>query len=196
MKSLPWSEVLNLFVHLKFLSFSAKMVLSVTNHVMGHPCLKDQTYSSRTLQNIKEIKSMHLTGQNVSFEQMEIIPMTIAIIVSPCLINEIYPDSTQKVVSVELILFISDPKTADWPLVATPWPTVAFLAAYLSIVKVGPKIMEKRRAYNLREVLIVYNFAIVLLSAYMMYEVSAEVRSCVFSWSVFAIFDIHFSFPF
>ncbi|XP_044184403.1 elongation of very long chain fatty acids protein 4-like isoform X1 [Acropora millepora] len=68
-----------------------------------------------------------------------------------------------------------DPKTADWPLVATPWPTVAFLAAYLFIVKVGPKIMEKRRAYNLREVLIVYNFAIVLLSAYMMYEVIASV---------------------
>ena len=181
MKSLPWSEVLNLFVHfvkcnLKFLSFSAKMVPSVTDQVMGH---------------------IHLTGQNTSFEQLEIIVLSIVIIVSPCLINEICPDSTQKVVSVKLdIFFISDPKTADWPLVATPWPTVAFLAAYLFIVKVGPKIMEKRRAYKLREVLIVYNFAIVLLSAYMMYEVSTEVRSCVFSWSVFPICGIHLAFRF
>lgn len=71
-----------------------------------------------------------------------------------------------------------------------------WLPIYLFIVNVGPKIMEKRRAYNLREVLIVCNFAIVLLSAYMMYEVSTEVPSCVFSWSVFVIFDIHFSFPF
>ena len=73
------------------------------------------------------------------------------------------------------INFISDPKTADWPLVATPWPTVAFVAVYLFIVKVGPKFMETRKAYNLREALIVYNFALVLLSGWMVYEVSAEV---------------------
>ena len=68
---------------------------------------------------------------------------------------------------------ILDPKTADWPLVASPWPTVSFVTAYLFIVKVGPKIMEKRKAYDLRELLIVYNFALVLLSAWMAYEVSA-----------------------
>ncbi|XP_029211100.2 elongation of very long chain fatty acids protein 4-like isoform X2 [Acropora millepora] len=67
-----------------------------------------------------------------------------------------------------------DPKTADWPLVASPWPTVSFVAAYLFIVKVGPKIMEKRKAYDLREVLIVYNFALVLLSAWMAYELVAS----------------------
>ena len=71
------------------------------------------------------------------------------------------------------INFISDPKTADWPLVATPWPTVTFVAAYLFIVKVGPKIMETRNAYSLREVLLVYNFSLVLLSAWMTYEVRA-----------------------
>ncbi|XP_068762372.1 very long chain fatty acid elongase 4-like [Montipora capricornis] len=68
-----------------------------------------------------------------------------------------------------------DPKTADWPLIATPWPTFSFIALYLFIVKVGPKIMEKRRAYSLREVLIVYNFAMVILSAWMVYEFIASV---------------------
>ena len=58
-------------------------------------------------------------------------------------------------------------------MVATPWPTVAFVAAYLFIVKVGPKIMETRNAYSLREVLLVYNFSLVLLSAWMTYEVRA-----------------------
>ncbi|KAK2565418.1 Elongation of very long chain fatty acids protein 4, partial [Acropora cervicornis] len=71
-------------------------------------------------------------------------------------------------------IFISDPKTADWPLVATPWPTIALVATYLFIVKVGPKIMEKREAYNFKEVLILYNFALVLLSAWMMYEFIAS----------------------
>jgi len=81
------------------------------------------------------------------------------------------------------INFISDPKTADWPLVATPWPTVAFVAAYLFIVKVGPKLMETRNAYSLREVLLVYNFSLVLLSAWMTYEVRAAEVS-VLLWSV------------
>lgn len=65
-----------------------------------------------------------------------------------------------------------DPKTEEWPLIATPWPTVALVAMYLFIVKVGPKIMETRPAYSLREVLIAYNFALVLLSGWMVYEVS------------------------
>ncbi|KAK2565420.1 Elongation of very long chain fatty acids protein 4 [Acropora cervicornis] len=57
-----------------------------------------------------------------------------------------------------------DPKTADWPLVATTWPTIALVGMYLFVVKVGPKIMETRKAYNLREVLIVYNFALFIAS--------------------------------
>ncbi|XP_068717452.1 very long chain fatty acid elongase 4-like isoform X4 [Montipora capricornis] len=68
-----------------------------------------------------------------------------------------------------------DPKTADWPLIATPWPTISLVAMYLFIVKVGPKIMEKREAYNLRELLIVYNFALVVLSAWMSYEFVASI---------------------
>lgn len=59
-------------------------------------------------------------------------------------------------------------------MIATPWPTIALVAMYLFIVKVGPKIMENRKAYSLREVLIVYNFALVLLSAWMVYEVNLE----------------------
>jgi hypothetical protein len=56
-------------------------------------------------------------------------------------------------------------------MVATPWPTLCLMAIYLVIVKVGPKLMENRKAWELREVLVVYNFGLVLLSAYMLYEV-------------------------
>ncbi|CAH3106609.1 unnamed protein product [Pocillopora meandrina] len=68
-----------------------------------------------------------------------------------------------------------DPKTEEWPLVATPWPTISLVAMYLFIVKVGPKMMENRKAYELREILVVYNFALVLLSGWMMYEFIAAV---------------------
>ena len=137
---------------------------------------------------------IHLTGQNTSCEQEEIVLLIIIVIVSLCLVNKICPRLYEEG-CFEIAIFIPDPKTADWPLVATPWPTVAFVAAYLFIVKVGPKIMEKREAYNLREVLIVYNFALVLLSAWMVYEVSTEVSSFAFPWSVFPTFGIQFSFP-
>ena len=71
-------------------------------------------------------------------------------------------------------------------MIATPWPTIALVAMYLFIVKVGPKIMENRKAYSLREVLIAYNFALVLLSAWMVYEVLAE-YAVLFRKSVFFV---------
>ena len=81
---------------------------------------------------------------------------------------------------------ILDPKTEEWPMIATPWPTISLVAFYLFIVKVGPKVMENRKAYNLREVLIVYNLALVALSAWMVYEVSAAV--CCLSFVPAAFF--------
>ncbi|XP_068719864.1 very long chain fatty acid elongase 4-like isoform X3 [Montipora capricornis] len=74
------------------------------------------------------------------------------------------------VVSFQSLMDSGDPKTADWPFVSTPWPTISFLAIYLVIVKVGPTIMQKREACNLREVLIIYNFLLVILSVWLVYE--------------------------
>ena len=80
-----------------------------------------------------------------------------------------------------MVIFLSfylipDPKTEEWPMIATPWPTISLVAIYLFIVKVGPKVMETRKAYSLREVLIVYNLALVALSGWMVYEVSATLE--------------------
>lgn len=74
------------------------------------------------------------------------------------------------VVSFQSLMDSGDPRTADWPFVSTPWPTISFLAIYLVIVKVGPTIMQKREACNLREVLIIYNFLLVILSVWLVYE--------------------------
>lgn len=48
--------------------------------------------------------------------------------------------------------------------------------------------MENRKAYSLREVLIVYNLALVALSAWMMYEVSAAVCCLSFVPAAFSRF--------
>lgn len=77
----------------------------------------------------------------------------------------------------DYVMAVGDPRTHEWPLVATPWPTISLMAIYLLIVKVGPKYMENRKAWHLNKVLVVYNFGLVFLSAYMLYEFIASILS-------------------
>nr|KAG5714126.1 hypothetical protein BaRGS_020454 [Batillaria attramentaria] len=44
------------------------------------------------------------------------------------------------------------------------------LAIYLSVVMYGPRMMKKRPAFRLQGVLVAYNFSLVIMSAYMVYE--------------------------
>lgn len=64
-----------------------------------------------------------------------------------------------------------DKRTDNWPLVYSPVPIGCIFLCYLVVIWVGPKLMAKREPVNLKPVLIVYNFAMVCLSAYMFYEV-------------------------
>ncbi|KAG8252572.1 elongation of very long chain fatty acids protein-like [Homalodisca vitripennis] len=65
----------------------------------------------------------------------------------------------------------SDPRVKDWPLMSGPGPTLLICLTYAFIVKVvGPKFMEKRKPYQLRKTLIVYNLIQVILSAWLFYE--------------------------
>uniref|UniRef100_A0A1B6CS52 Elongation of very long chain fatty acids protein n=1 Tax=Clastoptera arizonana TaxID=38151 RepID=A0A1B6CS52_9HEMI len=65
----------------------------------------------------------------------------------------------------------SDPRVRDWTLMSGPGPTILICLTYALIVKViGPKFMEKRKPYQLRKILIAYNFFQVLLSAWLFYE--------------------------
>uniref|UniRef100_A0A8C2Z2H4 Elongation of very long chain fatty acids protein n=1 Tax=Cyclopterus lumpus TaxID=8103 RepID=A0A8C2Z2H4_CYCLU len=72
------------------------------------------------------------------------------------------------------ILRNGDKRTDGWLLVYSPVPISFIFLCYLVIIWVGPKLMEKRQPVNLRPVLIVYNFAMVCLSAYMFYEFTAS----------------------
>ncbi|XP_040000377.1 ELOVL fatty acid elongase 8a isoform X2 [Xiphias gladius] len=72
------------------------------------------------------------------------------------------------------ILENGDKRTDHWLLVYSPVPISLIFSCYLIIIWVGPKLMAKRQPVNLKPVLIVYNFAMVCLSAYMFYEFTAS----------------------
>ncbi|XP_029730210.2 elongation of very long chain fatty acids protein 7 [Aedes albopictus] len=73
---------------------------------------------------------------------------------------------------------LSDPRTNDWPFMSSPFPTIAISLTYAYIVKVlGPRLMENRKPFELRKVLIVYNAIQVAFSIWLFYE------ACVAGWT-------------
>ncbi|KAG5674841.1 hypothetical protein PVAND_004786 [Polypedilum vanderplanki] len=65
----------------------------------------------------------------------------------------------------------SDPRVANWPLMSSPLPTIIICLSYVYIVKVlGPKMMENRKPFKLRGIIIAYNFFQVLFSFYLFWE--------------------------
>lgn len=78
---------------------------------------------------------------------------------------------------------LSDPRTKDWPLMSSPFPTIAISLSYAYFVKVlGPRLMENRKPFQLRKVLIVYNAIQVVFSAWLFWE------ACAAGWAT------HYSF--
>uniref|UniRef100_A0A8W8I464 Elongation of very long chain fatty acids protein n=1 Tax=Magallana gigas TaxID=29159 RepID=A0A8W8I464_MAGGI len=65
---------------------------------------------------------------------------------------------------------MSDPRTQDWFMVRSPAPILLSIGVYLYLVKLGPVWMKSRKAYDLKNPMIVYNCCMVLLSMYMFYE--------------------------
>ncbi|KAJ8954317.1 hypothetical protein NQ318_005904 [Aromia moschata] len=73
--------------------------------------------------------------------------------------------------TITIITIMKDPRTSDWPLMHSPVPTVIMVLGYLYVILfLGPRMMENRKPFKLREVLIVYNGAQVLYSLFMLYE--------------------------
>ncbi|KAL3062795.1 hypothetical protein OYC64_002573 [Pagothenia borchgrevinki] len=65
----------------------------------------------------------------------------------------------------------ADRRTETWFLMSSPLPQTLIIAAYIYFVtSLGPRLMENRKAFDLKGVLIVYNFSVVALSLYMCYE--------------------------
>ncbi len=57
-------------------------------------------------------------------------------------------------------------------MMSSPVPSIILTVLYVYVVKyAGPKFMENRKPYDLRGILLWYNFAMVALSGYIFLEV-------------------------
>lgn len=65
-----------------------------------------------------------------------------------------------------------DPRLKVYPLMDGPIPMTSILLCYLFFVLyLGPRIMANRKPFQLKEAMIVYNFTLVALSIFIVYEV-------------------------
>ncbi|OWR46146.1 hypothetical protein KGM_215920 [Danaus plexippus plexippus] len=65
----------------------------------------------------------------------------------------------------------SDQRVKDWFLMSSPFPTLAICLTYVFVVKVlGPKLMENRKPFELKQILIWYNLFQVIFSCWLFYE--------------------------
>ncbi|XP_063795402.1 very long chain fatty acid elongase 1 [Pseudophryne corroboree] len=65
----------------------------------------------------------------------------------------------------------ADPRIGHYPLMHAPFLPVSILLGYVVFVLyVGPRIMASRKAFDLKPLMVVYNFGLVALSAYIVYE--------------------------
>ncbi|XP_045176655.2 elongation of very long chain fatty acids protein 4-like [Mercenaria mercenaria] len=65
---------------------------------------------------------------------------------------------------------IPDNRTQDWLLVSSIWPTLAITTSYLAVILGGQKIMRNREPFQLNNLMMFYNFCLVLLNAYIYFE--------------------------
>lgn len=89
-------------------------------------------------------------------------------------IDDIYSDSNWTTIINKYWMLaerVSDPRVQGWFLFDTPLATLAMVLIYLSFVVVaGPLWMANRKPFQIKNTLVAYNAAQVLLSSYMFYE--------------------------
>lgn len=73
------------------------------------------------------------------------------------------------------LAFSTDPRIADYPLMQSPFLVLGILLAYVYFVlSLGPRLMANRKPLNLKKFMVLYNFFLVGLSLYIVYEVSCQ----------------------
>lgn len=64
----------------------------------------------------------------------------------------------------------ADPRTTNWFFMNSPIPSTLVCTAYFIFVLNGKRIMANREPFDIKNILIVYNFTMVILSGYLVYE--------------------------
>lgn len=64
-----------------------------------------------------------------------------------------------------ILSLIVDHRARNWPLMKSPLPTIAICFTYVIAVKfLGPIYMRNRQPFNIRWIMVFYNFAMVFIS--------------------------------
>nr|XP_005506788.2 elongation of very long chain fatty acids protein 4 [Columba livia] len=77
---------------------------------------------------------------------------------------------------------VGDKRVDDWPLMQSPFPTLTISTIYLLTVWLGPKWMKTREPFQLRFLLVVYNFGMVLLNFFIFKELFLSSRARGYSY--------------
>ena len=68
-------------------------------------------------------------------------------------------------------IFSTDPPVGNWLMMQSYGPTLCVVSTFLIVATVGPIIVANRKPVNVQLPMLAYNFGLVLLSLYMLYEV-------------------------
>merc|ERR1712126_664393 len=82
-----------------------------------------------------------------------------------------------------LMVDLRDPRVDSWLGMYSIWPTIIICSAYVYFVKIlGPRLMKDREPFELKKILLVYNFSQVLFSLWMFMEGWGFYISGNYSW--------------
>lgn len=76
----------------------------------------------------------------------------------------------------------ADRRTEEWLFVKSPLPMLLVIAAYLCVVRYGPRIMADRQPFQLKPVLVIYNFSVAGLNLYIAIEILYCMAKRRYSW--------------
>ncbi|KAL0966139.1 hypothetical protein UPYG_G00291390 [Umbra pygmaea] len=94
------------------------------------------------------------------------------------------PDIGSKVMSFyDYLLHRTDPRLLAYPLMQTPFQMTFILLGYVFFsLYAGPRLMANRKAYQLKEAMITYNFSMVFLNAFLVHEFMMSGWGTTFTW--------------
>ena len=70
--------------------------------------------------------------------------------------------------------FILDPRVNGKFMMSSPLPSAIICTLYVVFVLFGQTIMKNREPFQIKKILLVYNFSMVTISGYLFYEVNKD----------------------
>ncbi|XP_020505694.1 elongation of very long chain fatty acids protein 1b [Labrus bergylta] len=99
------------------------------------------------------------------------------------IVREIKEIGSHAVDIYDFLLAGMDKRVTQYPLMHNPFPMSAILIGYLFFVLyLGPSIMAKRKAFQLKEAMIAYNLMLVALSVFIVYEFLMSGWATTYTW--------------